>query len=98
MRGGKEVCLMGATATREKAESGLPEGAAVFEFGDREQVCVQAVECDGRPMVTVRLLVFDEDAERWVPRRGLALTPELAEEVAVAMLERARVALGQAEA
>ena len=67
-------------------------GAEVFDLGEREQVCVQVVECEGRPMVTVRLRVFDEDAGKWVPRRGLTLPAEVAGVVGQAMVEAGRLA------
>lgn len=50
------------TATDTKAK-GSPERAAIFDLGNREQVRVELVEFQGRPMVNTQLQVFDEEAE-----------------------------------
>ena len=75
---------MGATATREKA------GAEAFGLGDRERVRVGLAEFQGRPMVNTQLQVFDEEADAWVPRRGLTLPPKIAAAVGLAMVARSR--------
>ena len=80
------------TATAEKAKvQGLPEGAAVFGKTALEKVVVELTEYRGHQLVNSRIWFLD-DSDEWRPtKKGLALDPELAEEVAGAMLQKARV-------
>lgn len=82
------------TATTENL-TGLPEGAAIFDKPP-DKIVVEGVTFQGRAAVNARTWYFDEDGPEWRPtKRGLCLTPELAEAVARAMLDKAGAAPGE---
>jgi len=75
------------TATTEKAGTRHTAGGQVFAKNALEQVRVERTTFRGREYVNARIWFQDERGE-WRPtQKGLALTPELAEQVARAMLE-----------
>jgi hypothetical protein len=71
------------TTTRERVRT--------FGKSATEQVRVERTSFKGREYINARIWFQDERGEWHPTQKGLTLTPELAEEVAQAMLEAARL-------